>query len=362
MKILVTGGAGFIGSNFCHYCYAHEPSSQIEKIIVIDKLGYSGSIENISELMEKENFCFIQADICNQELITQLLFDEKIDAVIHFAAESHVDRSIDDPAIFVQSNVVGTFKLLESSFHYFSSLAHKDKEKFRFLHISTDEVYGSIPMDASPAKEGGLYAPSSPYSASKAASDHFVWAYYKTYGLPAMITHSSNNYGPRQHPEKMIPHMICNALEGKELPVYGLGLNIRDWIYVEDHCAGIWRVLCWGKQGEVYHIGKGSGISNIELVRKICSLLDIFFPRLTGKSYSELIRFVADRPGHDLRYALDVSKMKKELGWEAQMELEKGLEKTIFWYVEHKDWIRSVMEKGYALKRQGLYRKAKITS
>lgn len=360
MKILVTGGAGFIGSNFCHYCFSNEPSSQIEKIVVVDKLGYSGSIENMAGLMGKKNFEFIQADIGDQKRMEQILFEEKIEAIVHFAAESHVDRSIDDPGLFVQSNVVGTYKLLESAFVYFSSLSQEKKDRFRFIHISTDEVYGSIPMDGAPTKEGGLYAPSSPYSASKAASDHFVAAYYKTYGLPALITHSSNNYGPRQHPEKMIPHMICNALEEKQLPVYGHGLNVRDWIYVEDHCEGVWKLLLKGRPGEVYHIGKGSGISNIELVKKICALLDTFFPRSSGKSYTELIRYVADRPGHDLRYALDVSKMKREIGWQAQVDLDRGLEKTLFWYVEHRDWVQSVMKKGYALKRQGLGRTKSI--
>ena len=356
MKILVTGGAGFIGSNFCDYCFSNEPLSMIEKIIVIDKLGYSGSIENIKELQKRDNFVFIQADICDQKIVSNILFEEKINAIVHFAAESHVDRSIDNPEIFVQSNVLGTFKLLESSFHYVSSLSRKEREKFRFVHISTDEVYGSIPLEAPPVKEGGVYDPSSPYSASKAASDHFVLAYHKTYGFPAIITHSSNNYGPRQHPEKMIPHMICNALEEKELPVYGKGLNVRDWIYVEDHCAGIWRVLNRGRLGGVYHIAKGKGMTNFELVQKICSQLDELFPRSSGRRYAELIRFVIDRPGHDLRYAIDVAKMKNELGWEAQVELEDGLRKTILWYVQHKEWIQSVLDRGYLLKRQGLYR------
>ncbi|MCC5464145.1 dTDP-glucose 4,6-dehydratase [Pelosinus baikalensis] len=346
--ILVTGGAGFIGSNFVHMAIA-----QGEKVINLDSLTYAGNLESLQAIVDNPNYRFVQGDIGDGLLVDQLLAEYSPDAVVNFAAESHVDRSIEGPAAFIQTNIVGTFNLLESVKKYWLKRAEADKNKFRFLHVSTDEVFGSL-GETGYFTEETPYAPNSPYSASKASSDHLVRAYHHTYGLPVVTTNCSNNYGPYQFPEKLIPLMILNALAGKSLPIYGDGKNVRDWLYVEDHCSAILSVLDKGKIGKTYNIGGHNEKSNLEIVYKICDLLDKARPRDTGKSYREQIAYVKDRPGHDRRYAIDASKIKNELGWVPSETFESGIEKTIQWYLHNAEWCHHVCDGSYRGERLGL--------
>jgi dTDP-glucose 4,6-dehydratase len=327
--LLVTGGAGFIGSNFVPAALA----ATGEPIVNLDKLTYAGNLANLDALRGDARHVFVKGDICDRALVRQLLARHRPRALLHLAAESHVDRSIEGPAEFVQTNVVGTFALLEEARAYWLSLAPPERAAFRFLHVSTDEVYGSLGPDDPAFSEATPYAPNSPYSASKAASDHLVRAYWHTYGLPALITNCSNNYGPHQFPEKLIPLMIHQALAGKPLPVYGDGQNVRDWLFVLDHCAALRAVLERGRPGEVYNIGGAAPMKNLDLVKMLCALLDDARPR-TGGSYASLITFVKDRPGHDRRYAVDAAKIRRELGWQPAESFESGLRKTVRWYLD----------------------------
>jgi dTDP-glucose 4,6-dehydratase len=330
--LLVTGGAGFIGSNFVLATVGQGG----EPVVNLDKLTYAGSVKNLEALRGDARHAFVQGDIADRALVRGLLQQHRPRAIVHLAAESHVDRSIEGPAEFIQTNVVGTFCLLEEARAYWSALAAPERAAFRFLHVSTDEVYGSLGPGDAAFNEATPYAPNSPYSASKAASDHLVRAYHHTYGLPTLVTNCSNNYGPHQFPEKLIPLMIHHALAGKPLPVYGDGLNVRDWLYVADHCAALAEVLARGRPGEVYNIGGGAEMRNIDLVRTLCALLDEAKPR-TGGSYASLVTFVKDRPGHDRRYAIDSRKIQKELGWRPRENFESGLKKTVRWYLERQE-------------------------
>ena len=327
--LLVTGGAGFIGSNFVLAAVGQAG----EPVVNLDKLTYAGNLRNLEALRGDARHSFVQGDIADRALVRGLLECHRPRAIVHLAAESHVDRSIEGPAQFIQTNVVGTFCLLEEARAYWSALPAPERAAFRFLHVSTDEVYGSLgPGDAAFTEETP-YAPNSPYSASKASSDHLVRAYHHTYGLPTLVTNCSNNYGPRQFPEKLIPLMIHHALAGKPLPVYGDGLNVRDWLYVLDHCAALREVLARGRPGEAYNVGGDAEMKNIDLVRTLCALLDDAKPR-TGGSYASLITFVKDRPGHDRRYAIDGGKIRRELGWRPQESFQSGLKKTVRWYLD----------------------------
>jgi dTDP-glucose 4,6-dehydratase len=330
--LLVTGGAGFIGSNFVLSTIAESD----EPIVNLDKLTYAGNLANLDSLRGDARHVFAQGDICDRAQVRGLLERHRPRAVVHFAAESHVDRSIEGPAPFVQTNVVGTFSLLEEARAYWAGLAEPERSAFRFLHVSTDEVYGSLGPGDPAFSETTPYAPNSPYSASKAGSDHLVRAYHHTYGLPVLITNCSNNYGPHQFPEKLIPLMIHHALAGKPLPVYGDGQNVRDWLFVLDHCAALRTVLAGGRPGEVYNVGGNAEMTNIDLVRTLCALLDDARPR-TGGSYASLITFVKDRPGHDRRYAIDSRKIQRELGWRPAESFESGLRKTVRWYLEQRE-------------------------
>jgi dTDP-glucose 4,6-dehydratase len=340
--ILVTGGAGFIGANFVLGWLGRFD----EAIINLDILTYAGNLENLAALAEDGRHIFVKGDICNPGLVTDLLGRYRPRAIINFAAESHVDRSIHGPEDFVQTNIVGTFRLLEAARSYWSSLEGKAKQAFRFLHVSTDEVYGSLAPGAPAFSEVHGYEPNSPYSASKAASDHLGRAYHHTYGLPVLTTNCSNNYGPYQFPEKLIPLMIVNALAGKSLPVYGDGQQIRDWLYVKDHCDALCRVLEAGIPGQTYNIGGWNEKPNIEIVYIICELLDKLRPHGTG-SYSNLIHFVTDRPGHDRRYAIDASKIERELGWKPAETFETGILKTVQWYLDNSNWTDNVKSGAY---------------
>ena len=343
MSLVVTGGAGFIGSNFV----IDWLEKQDEPVINLDKLTYAGNLENLALLLGDPRYAFVRGDIADRSLIDGLLKRYKPRAVINFAAESHVDRSIHGPDEFIQTNIVGTFNLLECVRSYFGSLNESEKASFRFLHVSTDEVYGSLKPDDPAFSETNRYEPNSPYSASKAASDHLVRAYHHTYGLPVLTTNCSNNYGPYQFPEKLIPLMIVNALAGKGLPIYGDGQQVRDWLYVSDHCAAIRRVLDGGQVGETYNIGGWNEKPNIEIVRAIVGLLDELRPRTDGCSYAEQITYVSDRPGHDRRYAIDASKIERELGWRPAETFETGLRRTICWYLENQQWIVNVQSGAY---------------
>ncbi len=345
--LLVTGGAGFIGSNFVHMALAAG-----KKVINIDKLTYAGNLESLQSIADHPNYKFVMGDIADTVVVEQLLSTYRPDAVINFAAESHVDRSIDGPAEFIQTNIVGTFQLLDVTRKYWNSLSCEEKASFRFLHISTDEVFGSLDTEGY-FTERTAYAPNSPYSASKASSDHLVRAYHHTYGLPVLTTNCSNNYGPYQFPEKLIPLMILNALAGKTLPIYGDGLNIRDWLYVEDHCRAILTVLDKGIIGETYNVGGHNEKTNLEIVYGICDLLDNEQPRSDGKSYREQITFVGDRPGHDRRYAIDNSKITKEVGWIPAETFESGIKKTIKWYLDNPTWCQRVCDGSYRGERLG---------
>jgi dTDP-glucose 4,6-dehydratase len=343
MTILVTGGAGFIGSNFVLDWLAQSD----EPVINLDKLTYAGNLENLASLQGDARHIFVQGDIGDTTLLPELLAKHQPRAVINFAAESHVDRSIHGPGAFVQNNIVGTFNLLESVRAWWAAQPQDRQGDFRFLHVSTDEIYGSLAKGEPAFTESHPHEPNSPYSASKAASDHLVRAWHHTYGLPVLTTNCSNNYGPYHFPEKLIPLMIVNALAGKPLPVYGDGQQIRDWLYVKDHCSAIRRVLQAGKVGETYNIGGWNEKPNIDIVRIICQLLDTLQPRADGKPYVDQMTFVADRPGHDRRYAIDASKIERELGWKPAETFETGIAKTVAWYLANQDWVAHVQSGAY---------------
>ena len=353
-SVLVTGGAGFIGSNFIRYLFEKAPFEG--KVINLDKLTYAANPRNLEDIAEKfpERYVFVQGDICNGEMLREIFETYAIDTVVHFAAESHVDRSILGPTDFIQTNIVGTFQLLEAARHYWIDTVQSPRPH-RFHHVSTDEVYGTLSPEAPPFTEKHPYLPNSPYAASKAASDHLIRAYYRTYGLHTTLSNCSNNYGPYQFPEKLIPLIILNALEGKSLPIYGDGLNIRDWLYVEDHCYGIWLILTLGRIGETYNIGGNNERTNLEIVRTLCDRLEEAAParentRLRDrniKSYRDLITFVKDRPGHDRRYAIDASKARRELGYKPRESFQTGLTKTLQWYLGHAKWCQEVRDGSY---------------
>ena len=345
-KILVTGGCGFIGSNYIHQVF--EKGRDIH-LVNLDKMTYAGNIHNLNGIPDTFH-TFVEGDICDADLVKSLFEKYQFDAVVHFAAESHVDRSIEGPAEFIQTNVVGTLNLLEQSRLFYQ---HSNSDNFRFLHISTDEVYGSL-GEHGKFQETTPYDPSSPYSASKAGSDHLVRAWNRTFGLPILITNCSNNYGSYQFPEKLIPLMIINCLHGKPLPVYGKGENVRDWLYVRDHCEAIHSVLTTGTVGETYNIGGNNEIKNIEVVTTICSLLDEISPKEDGSQYSDLITYVRDRPGHDFRYAINANKINSELGWSPQESFETGIRKTIQWYLDNEPWWRSIQDNTYRQERLGV--------
>ena len=341
--ILVTGGAGFIGSNFI----LHWMANSATPVVNLDRLTYAGNPENLASLQRRDLYELAHGDIADGEFVAHLLKRHNPRAIVHFAAESHVDRSISSPGEFVRTNIQGTFSLLEQSRLYWQGLGESERNAFRFLHVSTDEVFGSLEPQEPAFSETSRYAPNSPYAASKAASDHLVRSYFHTYGLPALITNCSNNYGPFQFPEKLIPLMILNALEGKSLPVYGDGSNVRDWLYVEDHCSAICAVLDRGTPGETYNIGGNSERTNLEVVTAICDMVDAAAPRASREPRRNLITFVADRPGHDRRYAINAAKISRELGWSPQETFSRGLRKTIDWYLANNDWIQNVRTGAY---------------
>jgi dTDP-glucose 4,6-dehydratase len=341
--LLVTGGAGFIGSNFILQWIEQERAV----VVNLDKLTYAGNLRNLERVSSNSRYRFVHGDIGDRELVGRLLQDHKPRAIVHFAAESHVDRSILGPDDCIRTNVGGTFSLLESARGYWAELSEAQRKEFRFLHISTDEVYGSLALKDPPFSETTAYAPNSPYSASKAASDHLVRAYHHTYGLPTLTTNCSNNYGPYQFPEKLIPLMILNARSGKTLPVYGDGMNVRDWLYVGDHCQAIRTVLANGKPGETYNVGGWNEKKNLDIVETICGLLDEFCPKDPVVPHRGLVTFVKDRPGHDRRYAIDARKIERELHWRPAETFETGIRKTIAWYLEHDDWTREVTSGAY---------------
>lgn len=348
-SILVTGGAGFIGSNFVHLALQNPDL----RIVNLDKLTYAGNLDSLQDVASDSRYTFVQGDICDPALAERIFSGHQPDAVVHFAAESHVDRSIDGPAAFIQTNINGTFTLLEAARKYWRELPDTRKSSFRFLHISTDEVYGTL-GETGYFTEETPYAPNSPYSASKASSDHLVRAYFHTYGLPVLMTNCSNNYGPYQFPEKLIPLMILNALEGKPLPVYGAGLNVRDWLHVEDHCRAILTVLGKGNPGEKYNIGGHNEKTNLSIVHTLCDILDQKRPRPDGKSYRDQITYVKDRPGHDLRYAIDAAKIQRELGWTPAETFDTGIVKTVDWYLANQEWCRRVTDGSYRRERLGI--------
>jgi dTDP-glucose 4,6-dehydratase len=344
---LVTGGAGFIGGNF-----VLRAVGQGVKIVNLDALTYAGNLDTLASVQDNPLHVFVQGDIGDRDLVARLLAEHQPDAVVNFAAESHVDRSIDGPGAFIQTNVVGTLGLLEATRDYWKALEGDRREQFRFLHVSTDEVYGSL-GDTGKFSETTPYAPNSPYSASKAASDHLVRAFHHTYGLPVLTTNCSNNYGPYHFPEKLIPLIIARALAGEPLPVYGDGKNVRDWLFVGDHCSAIRTVLEKGRVGETYNVGGNAEKQNIEVVHTVCALLDARAPREDGQPRSRQITFVADRPGHDRRYAIDASKLRDELGWEPAYTFEQGIAETVDWYLSNQDWVKRVLDGSYRLERIG---------
>ncbi|SDD11181.1 dTDP-glucose 4,6-dehydratase [Aquimonas voraii] len=345
--LLVTGGAGFIGGNF-----VLQQVAAGHRVVNLDALTYAGNRDTLSSLDGNPNHIFVQGDIGDRELVRRLLAEHRPDAIVNFAAESHVDRSIDGPGAFVQTNIVGTFQLLEAARGWYAELDEGARGGFRFLHVSTDEVYGSL-GETGKFTETTAYQPNSPYSASKAASDHLVRAYHHTYGLPVLTTNCSNNYGPYQFPEKLIPLIIQRAVAGEPLPVYGDGKNVRDWLFVGDHCRAIARVLEAGRVGEVYNVGGDAERQNIDVVRTICRLLDARRPRADGAPRESQITYVKDRPGHDRRYAIDASKLKSELGWTPSRSFEQGIEETVDWYLQHQDWVQRVLDGSYRLERIG---------
>ena len=350
MNLLVTGGCGFIGSNFVR----HLLGAGTGKVVNLDKLTYAGNPANLADVEGNPRYAFVHGDIGDEALVGRLLGEHAVGAVVNFAAESHVDRSIDSPEPFVQTNVVGTLRLLNATKRYWLALAPAAKAAFRFLHISTDEVYGSLGPRDPAFTEATPFAPNSPYAASKAASDHLVRSYQHTFGLPTLTTNCSNNYGPYHFPEKLFPLVILNALEGRKLPIYGDGQQVRDWLYVGDHCAAIARVLAAGRPGETYNVGGLNERANLDVVRLLCSLLDARAPRADGRPYAAQIEFVADRPGHDRRYAIDCGKITRELGWTPAESFESGLAKTVDWYLAHRDWCQEITSKRYARERLGM--------
>jgi dTDP-glucose 4,6-dehydratase len=343
MTVLITGGAGFIGANFVLDWIANTD----EKIVNLDKLTYAGNLESLASLNQNPRHVFVQGDIGDSELLPKLLAEHQPRAVLNFAAESHVDRSIHGPGDFIETNIVGTFRLLESVRGHWQALSPEAQSAFRFLHVSTDEVYGSLKPQDPAFTENHQYEPNSPYSASKAASDHLVRAWHHTYGLPVLTTNCSNNYGPLHFPEKLIPLMIVNALAGKPLPVYGDGMQVRDWLYVKDHCSAIRRVLEGGRLGETYNVGGWNEKPNIDIVKTVCALLDELRPRADGQSYATQITYVKDRPGHDRRYAIDARKLEKELGWKPAETFETGIRKTVAWYLDNTEWVAHVQSGAY---------------
>ena len=349
-RLLITGGAGFIGSNFVHYWHCQNPDAYV---LVLDALTYAGNRANLTALEGQPGFRFVQGDICDATLLAQLLETEEIDTVLHFAAESHVDRSILGPSAFVQTNVVGTFTLLERFRKHWEN--QSKPESFRFLHVSTDEVFGSLGPHEPAFSEMTPYTPNSPYSASKAGSDHLVRAYFHTYGLPTLVTNCSNNYGPYQFPEKLIPLMCVNILLGKPLPVYGDGQNIRDWLYVEDHCQAIATVLEQARPGETYNIGGDNQVKNIDIIEQLCDLMDHSVEGLPVQPARNLIAFVTDRPGHDRRYAMNIEKIQRDFGWSPQYDFAAGLKQTVEWYLSHQDWWRPLLSPQYQTFYKALY-------
>ena len=349
MKIFVTGGAGFIGGNFVLKQVIQEGN----EVLNFDKLTYAGNLDTLKSVIGNDKYQFIQGDICQRSTVKNALSQFQPDVIINFAAESHVDRSIDGPFEFIQTNIVGTAVLLDEANNYYKTLTGEMKAGFRFLHVSTDEVFGSL-GDDDYFTENTAYDPSSPYSASKASSDHLVRAWSRTFGLPILITNCSNNYGPYQFPEKLIPLMILNCLKEKNLPIYGKGDNVRDWLFVEDHCDAIYSVLSSGKLGETYNIGGNNEIQNIDIVKIICEKMDEYSPRKQGGNYEELITYVTDRPGHDFRYAIDASKISNELGWQPKENFETGIEKTILWYLENREWWQAIQDNTYQQERLGV--------
>lgn len=344
-RLLVTGGAGFIGSNFIRYIQTHAPGT---KIINLDLLTYAGSLQNLQDLPHPEDYLFVEGDICNKNLVEKLLRENMIDTIVHFAAESHVDRSLQGPAAFIQTNIVGTFTLLEAARQVWLKERQLTDEQVRFHHISTDEVYGTLAPEAPAFEETTPYAPNSPYAASKASSDHLVRSYDHSFGLPITISNCSNNYGPYQFPEKLIPLMILNALNGKSLPIYGDGMQIRDWLFVEDHCDAIWTILQKGSAGESYNIGGGNQPPNIEIVKTICQLLDEKNLPNGFAPHNQLITYVKDRPGHDRRYAMNITKIHQDLEWQPKHDLESGLKDTVDWYLANTAWLSAILkEKDY---------------
>ena len=341
--ILVTGGAGFIGSNFILHWLANESAG----IINLDKLTYAGNPANLASVSSNKRYRFLQGDVCDRELIAELLITHRPRAIVHFAAESHVDRSIHGPDDFIRTNVNGTFSLLEEAREYWSGMDEAERKAFRFLHVSTDEVYGSLANTDPAFTEGSRYSPNSPYSASKAASDHLVRAYFHTYGLPALTTNCSNNYGPFQFPEKLIPLVILHAVQGKPIPVYGDGQNVRDWLFVIDHCEAIRTVLARGTVGETYNVGGENELKNLDVVNTICTMLDELRPNDPVMPHAKLITFVTDRPGHDRRYAMNTTRIESELGWKPRETFDSGIRKTILWYLENEAWIQSVTSGSY---------------
>ena len=345
--LLVTGGAGFIGSNFVHHVLDHTP----DRLVVVDKLTYAGSLLNLERPLKDPRVTFVQADIADRGAMTETFARHRPAAIVNLAAETHVDRSIDGPKAFVDTNIVGTFVLLETARTFAAALDMSAREAFRFLHVSTDEVYGTLGASGVFSEESP-YAPNSPYAASKAAADHLVRAYGHTYGLPVVITNCSNNYGPYQFPEKLIPLMILNAIDGRPLPIYGDGGNVRDWLHVDDHCAGILLALSRGRVGEKYNVGGGNERTNLEIVDRICDLVDELAPAPAHRR--KLKTFVPDRPGHDRRYAIDAAKIRRELGWQPRHTFESGLRETVKWYLEHRDWCEAVQHGTYDRQRLGL--------
>jgi dTDP-glucose 4,6-dehydratase len=346
--VLVTGGAGFIGSAVCRrlICSGHA-------VVNVDKLTYSGSLSSLREIGDHPAYAFYQADICDSEAVLDILRGERVTKIMHLAAESHVDRSIDGPAVFVETNVVGTFRLLSAALAWWHELEGEERDRFRFHHVSTDEVFGDLPFDSGVFTEATPYAPSSPYSASKAASDHFVRAWHETYGLPVVLSNCSNNYGPFHFPEKLIPLVILNAIAEKPLPVYGRGENVRDWLFVDDHAGALEAILMRGRTGESYNVGGRAERTNLQVVEAICDVLDTRMPLAAGVSRRDLITFVTDRPGHDRRYAIDPTKLEAELGWRAEQTFESGIAATVSWYLENEWWWRPIREGRYAGERLG---------
>jgi dTDP-glucose 4,6-dehydratase len=351
MKILVTGGAGFIGSAVIRHIINHTN----DEVINLDKLTYAGNLDSLEEVEQSPRYTFIQEDICNREAIDTILHEHQPACIMHLAAESHVDRSIDGPAVFIESNIVGTYTLLDACLSYWQALPKEQQHAFRFHHISTDEVYGDLGKTGL-FTEQTPYAPSSPYSASKASSDHLVRAWQRTYGLPTLITNCSNNYGPHQFPEKLIPLIIQNAISGKTLPIYGKGTQVRDWLHVEDHARALYCVITTGKIGETYNIGGHNEKQNIEVVHQICSILEEVFPKKPNgvNQYTDLITYVNDRPGHDVRYAIDANKIQRELGWTPEETFESGIRKTVKWYLDNQQWCQRVLDGSYQGERLGL--------